>query len=175
MLRKVFIALSVMTAALFAAALSLYFMLPSSKDAIESFLEYGKRPTNFVTEDDLMDPLIVARGDVVPVVMVAIARTDLPRRRYAIGFLGNAGRREALPVLEMILYSEAEKPTQRGDALEAIALIDRDQGRTRAQPFIARPDALGDTARRVQSGDLMPRRSYQEALSHYICVKLTGC
>ena len=31
-----------------------------------------------------------------------------------------------------------------------------------------------DTARRVKSGDLMPRRSYEEALSHYICVK-TDC
>src|SRR5215203_4806639 len=40
-------------------------------------------------EEELMDMLILAGDDVVPLVLTEIENKEMPRRRYAIGFLGN--------------------------------------------------------------------------------------
>ena len=68
------------------------------RDALQDFLTGHDR-----AEDQLMDPLILCGGRVVPLVIAEIQNKDMHRRRYAIGFLGNGHYSEALPVLEKIL------------------------------------------------------------------------
>jgi len=139
------------------------------------FVEYGREPTEAVTEDMQMDPLIVARGDVVPDVLTAVAAISMPKRRYAIAFLGNSGRREAIPLLERILRDEREDPLFRGDALDAIAMIDAGRSRQLAPEFSVRSDYLGSVARDLMTGVWRSRRSYSTALRAFLCVRLTGC
>lgn len=76
--------------------------------------------------------MIVARRDVVPEVSAAILKRELPKRRYAIGFLGIASDSRALPNLERVLDDPSENPVIRGDALEAIAMIRPSHGRALA-------------------------------------------
>jgi len=150
-------------------------LVPSEQGALLAFAEYGKVPTEGVTEDMQMDPLIVARGDVVPDVLAAIASSSMPKRRYAIAFLGNAGRPEALSPLERILRDEREDVLFRGDALDAIAMIDLGRAKRIAAEFSKRTDYLGDSARDVMAGVRRSRRAYSTALRGFLCVRLTGC
>ena len=150
-------------------------LVPSRAGALRAFAEYGKRATDGVTEDMQMDPLIVARGDVVPDVLAAITSSSMPKRRYAIAFLGNTERPEAIPPLERILRDEREDILYRGDALEAIAMIDSGRGRQLATEFAGRTDYLGDSAREVMAGVRRSRRTYSTALRGFLCVRLTGC
>ena len=74
-------------------------------------------------EDQLMDPLIVAGQDVIPLIIQEIKHKDMPRRRYAIGALGNLQDESAIPSLELLLKDSTEKDYFRCDALNAISLI----------------------------------------------------
>ena len=75
-------------------------------------------------EDQLMDPLILAGVSVVPLLLDEVANKEMPRRRYAIGALGNIQDRSALAVLEDILGDTSEKDYFRCDALNALGMID---------------------------------------------------
>lgn len=110
---------------------------PSPENAMSEFF------SNPGAEDTLMDPLIVAGPAVYPLVIDAIQDPDMPRRRYAIGFLGNEEVSDALPILLAILNSESELPYFRGDALVAIYKIDRGRAKELALQFRDREDALG--------------------------------
>lgn len=72
-----------------------------------------------------MDPLILAGSDVIPLLERDLLDPNMPRRRYAIGAVGNIGDESALPTLRKILENRSELDYIRCDALEAIAMIDR--------------------------------------------------
>lgn len=131
------------------------------EDALKRFYD------NEGPEDTLMDPLILAGETVVPFVMKEVKNKDMRRRRYAIGFLGNGSYKDALPVLEAILHDPAEEDYFRGDALQSVYMIDESKGRGLAQKYKDSQNYLGETSRRVISGDsqLKKRRTYSEALA----------
>jgi hypothetical protein len=131
----------------------------SPEDALKRFYS-NKGP-----EDTLMDPLILAGDTVVPEVLTQVTKKNMPRRRYAIGFLGNGSYKEALPVLEVILQDPNEEDYIRGDALQSIYMIDESRGRGFAQRYRDHQDYLGDISRRVIAGDsqLKMRRTYSQA------------
>jgi HEAT repeat protein len=116
-------------------------------------------------EDQLMDPLILAGDKVVPVVIERVNDRDMPRRRYAIAFLGNGSYRQAIPVLEQILQDRTEKDYFRGDALESLYKIDMQVGTNYAQKYQTENDHLRRTATKILAGDssMKQRRSYWDA------------
>jgi len=118
-------------------------------------------------EDTLMDPLILAGDGVVPLVLKEIKNKEMPRRRYAIGFLGNGSYKEALPELETVLHDSTEKDYFRGDALQSIYMIDESKGRKLAEEWKDEQDYLGEISRRVLTGDhqLKKRRTHAEAVA----------
>ncbi len=87
-------------------------------------------------EDTLMDPLIVAGAAAVPTVSEAIRDPGMLKRRYAIGALGNIGDRRAIPSLTEIALDVSEVEYVRCDCVQAIALIDWEEG-TRVASLIA--------------------------------------
>ena len=86
-------------------------------------------------EDTLMDPLIVQGPEVVPYVLDVILNPDMPKRRYAIGALGNIGSRLALAPLRTILGNQEEPDYIRCTSLNAITQIDWEVGRSLANEF----------------------------------------
>lgn len=112
-----------------------------------------------------MDPLIVAGPAVYPLVIDAIQDSEMPKRRYAISFLGNEEVSEALPTLLTILNDESELPYFRGDALVAIYKIDSEQAKMLAPQFQDRDDPLGYYASDVlaDADYLSERRSLAKA------------
>jgi hypothetical protein len=99
---------------------SLYSRIPESPAAaLKSFYERE------VAEDQLMDPLILAGSGVIPLLEQDLLDSDMPRRRYAIGAVGNIGDNAALPTLKKIVEDRSEVDYIRCDALEAVAMIDR--------------------------------------------------
>ena len=132
------------------------------QDPEKVMLEFYSNPG---PEDTLMDPLIVAGPSIYSLVIAAVENPDMPRRRYAIGFLGNEEVAEALPLLTSILEDESELPYFRGDALEAIYKIDRVRAKDFAPEFQDREDALGYYASAVleDAPSLSERRSLAKA------------
>lgn len=132
----------------------------------EQILQLFHSDTATVFENMLMDPLILGGKKVVPLVISEVQRRDMPRRRYAIGFLGNGSHGEAVPILKKILEDETEKDYIRGDALIAIYQIDISLGKKEAGLYIARQDYLGEIARQVTKGTVIAtaRRTYLQAL-----------
>lgn len=132
----------------------------SPDDALQRFYN------NNGPEETLMDPLIVAGDKVMPLVMREVKNKEMPRRRYAIAFLGNGSYRDAIPVLENILRDTREEDYFRADALTSIYMIDESMGLRLAQQYKDQADYLGDVSRRVLAGDaqLRKRRSYADAI-----------
>lgn len=118
------------------------------------------------SEDELMDPLILGGKKVVPVVVSKLIEPEMPRRRYAIAFLGNGRYAEALPVLKNILEEEREIDYVRADALEAIYRIDQQLGLTSARSYANRADRLGRMSEQIlrEPSRLEGHRSYLDAL-----------
>ena len=113
----------------------------------------------------LMDPLILNADLVAPVVIESVKNKGMDKRRYAIGFLGNEGVSEALPVLRAILADKSEAEYFRADSLDAIFLINTEEGLSLAKIHSHRDDFLGHIAKGLLSGDHIPfRRTYAEAL-----------
>jgi hypothetical protein len=135
----------------------------SPQAALEEFY------THEGAEDTLMDPLIVAGEDVVPLVVERVKDRDMPRRRYAIGFLGNGGYRQALPVLREILADGTEKDYFRGDALHAIYMIDETLGRELARKHLGETNHVGWIAKSILAGEVRvrERRSLLDAARGY--------
>ena len=133
------------------------------------FCAYGQDYWPGPAEDMLIDPLILAGRGVVPLVIAEVRKRDMPKRGYAIHFLGNGRYRAALPVLECIVRDETEHELSRSDALRAIYHIDRSLGRRYADRYQARDAPLGVAARAIGAGRLrVRRRTYLEAvLGHH--------
>src|SRR5438552_648446 len=94
-------------------------------------------------EDQLIDPLVLNGRRVVPLVIEAVKDRCMPRRRYAISFLGSGRYREAVPVLEGILGDSSEIDYFRADALEALFQIDTSRAKAIALGHQSRTDYLG--------------------------------
>ena len=118
-----------------------------------------------LAEDQLMDPLILAGDKVAPLVIDGIKNPDMPRRRYAIQFLGNASSKESLPVLRSILANEQEPETVRADALLAIVAIQGEEGAGVAKEYAGASGFLAETSRGILSGHqtLPEKRTYWDA------------
>jgi hypothetical protein len=158
------VGLSALLGAALLGALGFTALRPSASRALASFYEHGAKPADFVTEDMQMDPLILAGDRVVPLVLRDITNPLMPKRRYAIGFLGNGGYREAKPALRRLLSDPGESAIFRGDALKAIAQIDPDEGRQLASTYAADPSVLGYSARAILAGGTRAPRGYVQAL-----------
>src|SRR5262245_36870293 len=110
-------------AATLSLSVSIYWFLvrspyPTAEAALEAF--YGGEPR---PECMQAAPLEWHGSKVVPLVVRDLPNKTMPRRRYAIGFLGDGRYPEALPVLEHILSDETEIYYFRADALLAIYRI----------------------------------------------------
>jgi hypothetical protein len=120
-----------------------------------------------LAEDQLRDPLILCpqNKQIESLVIRAISDKSMPKRRYAISFLGNQGTREAMPELENILLDKTEKDYFRGDALEAIFQINAAKGRELAQTYQNTDDYLGKIARYIVEEEpwISERRTYLDA------------
>ncbi len=127
---------------------------------------FYRGPDEDAAEDMLMDPLILAGSRVVPLVLREVERSDMPLRRYAIGFLGNGSYTKALPTLERILGNADEIDYFRADALVSIYKIDRQHGMALAPEYQRSDDFLGYMAREVlaETMDVRDHRTFAQAL-----------
>lgn len=87
----------------------------SPEEALSAFYGGEPRPECMQTK-----PLRQHGASVVPLVIRDLPKKEMPRRRYAIGYLGEEGHVEALPTLEAIARDNSEKFYFRADALLAI-------------------------------------------------------
>ena len=88
------------------------------RERLEKFYSEGFAEPNLV-------PFLVAGGDeMVPILLNEITDMDMPKRRYAIGALGNLGNIDAVPVLHEIVRNEIEEDYFRCDAIQSIESID---------------------------------------------------
>jgi len=110
-----------------------YPLVPSQGRALRVFAEYGKGPTDAVTEDMQMEPLIVARGDVgllawteryIEALRVKnySPRTLETRENYLHASAG--GARTGLP-RHVLTETEAEKVLLQPDTSEPLGIRDR--------------------------------------------------
>jgi len=118
----------------------------NANEAMQSFYE------NDGPECTLEDPLRRAGSEVVPLVVEAIADKEMPRRRYAISFVGNMADRRGLDALTRIVNDPSERDYFRSDSLEAIQKIDRQLGESLAQAHQSAGGQLGDTASAILQG-----------------------
>jgi HEAT repeat protein len=124
----------------------MYSRIPSDPaTALRSFYERD------VAEDQIMDPLILSGDAIVPLLERALVDPDMPRRRYAIGALGNIQSKTAVPVLERMTLDQNEPDYIRCDSLAAIAMIDKSEGLRIASLVMSdREGCLSDTANQLQ-------------------------
>src|SRR5215510_10119128 len=130
-------------------AISVYWFLaqgpyPTAEAALEAF--YGGEPR---PECMQAEPLRRDGSRVVPLLIQALPNKAMPRRRYAIGFLGEGRHAEALPTLEQILSDATEIYYFRADALLAVFEI----APTRAQELASQvilPSPLQDRYRLLE-------------------------
>jgi hypothetical protein len=119
-------------------------------------------------EDMLMDPLILNADVVAHAVIRDVRHRDMPRRRYAIAFLGNQRIEAAVPTLRSILNDETELDYFRADALDSVFRIDRAEGERCAKELSLRQDYLGYVARGLLNGSHVPvQRSRWQAMIGY--------
>ncbi len=100
-------------------------------------------------EGELSKPLIAAGKKLVPAICAAIAHPDMRLRRYAMTALGEIGDKAALPALESILKDKKELGYMRGDALQAIHLIDKALGVKYAKEFASADEYLKMVAEEI--------------------------
>ena len=133
------------TAILSVAILSYWFLVrspyPTAEAALEAFYGGEPRPECLQAE-----PLREDGARVVPLVIRELPNKAMPRRRYAISFLGEGRHAEALPVLEKILADETEIFYFRADALLAIFEI----APTRAQELASQVAVVQDKYRHFE-------------------------
>lgn len=118
-----------------------------------------------VAEEANIDILILAGDRIVPSILESITNRDMPKRRYAIRFLGNGLHKEATLVLEKILADGSEDDFIRSDALIALYRINHELGIELAKKYVSEPSSLGKNADKIMAGDIPDRRrSFWQAL-----------
>ena len=101
---------------------------------------------------DIGRSLLRVGRPIVPSLCRAVSDPNMRRRRYGILTLGYVGDRRAIPTLERIYADTDEDALFRGDALQAIYMIDRALGRLYARKQLARTDYLGRIASYIRDG-----------------------
>lgn len=119
----------------------------------------------------VQDLLILEGNCVVPTAIDAITAKSLERRPFIIAFLGNGAHKEALPALERIVEDDTDP--DRGPALIAIFLIDKQEGRRLARVYRSNNGRFGEITLDILMDKkyLYRRTSYLEALRNYIAVR----
>lgn len=131
---------------------------PSTPEEILERFYHNERP-----EETLKDPLILGGDRVVPLVIERVKDKKMPRRRYAIAFLGNGSYAQALPVLQTILHDSSELDYFRTDALHSIYQIDAALGLKYAQSYTNESNDLGESSR-----DLLSEKRFVRARRTYL-------
>ena len=133
-------------------------------EALQDFYEATDR-----AEDQLIDPLVLNGQRVVPLVLRDLPDKEMPLRRYAIGFLGNGGYEEALPLLVKIVTDESEEYYFRSDALIAIYGISPETARQLAPNHVNGELLLGKYATVIVDGEnpVYWTRSWWDAFRSY--------
>lgn len=103
-------------------------------------------------------PLQEATPEVIPLVAEAIRDPRMPKRRYAIGYLGDVGASEATEQLQAILENGAEADYFRADALIALQAIDQSRAGTLSRKHLSELGLFGEVARSIASGQTMGER-----------------
>ena len=119
--------------------------------------KHRKTWTEFYTassESANISVLVKAGPSIVPEIASAIADKKMYKRRYAILALGYLEEKSVIPALQAILNNPTEKDYFRGDALEAIYILDQSVGRLTAQRLVTetqtkKDDYLLRTAKRI--------------------------
>ena len=123
---------------------------PSPEAALAAF--YGGEPR---PECMQANPLRSEGQRVVPLLLRELPNKSMPRRRYAIGFLGEGRYEEALPALERILADLTEIDYFRADALLAIYAIAPARAKLGTEHpesyWTPQPSRSGNRARRSSS------------------------
>jgi hypothetical protein len=134
--------------------------VPSSPEkALEVFYAYNG------AEDELMDPLILAGTEVIPLLREQIRDKNKPKRRYAIMALGHLGDSSSLPVLKQILTNASEISYFRCDALHAIAMINLEWGYSLAKKYLkGNITCLSEMSQKRLTGIPLEKRTWLEAL-----------
>ena len=109
-------------------------------------------------ECTLKFPLYAGTPGVIPLVIQAIHDPEMPKRRYAISYLGEVGAADATDELLAILENDSEKDYFLADALEALQAIDPDRARELAPRYVAGPGLLGVFAKDIASGCVIGQR-----------------
>lgn len=109
-------------------------------------------------ECSLKTPLFDGAPGVVPLVIEAIRGPGMPKRRYAIAFLGDVGAHGATGQLLFILEDGAEQDYFRADALQALQAVDTNRAREIAPRYSGASGLLGETARDIASGGILAQR-----------------
>lgn len=121
-------------------------------------------------ECSLKAPLFDAAPGVVPLVVEAVGDPAMPKRRYAIGFLGEVGAQEAAAPLLAVLEDAGEQDYFRADALQALQAIDSGRANENARKHVGGPGLLGESARAIMSGKMVGvRRSAWERFRDRPC------
>jgi len=103
-------------------------------------------------EPELDDPLIEAGAAMVPAICEAITHEDMKYRGYAIGALGFIGDQRAVASLVSILKDSSEIGYFRGDALQAIYVIDAAEGIRLAREYTGSDEYVSSIAAAVLRG-----------------------
>lgn len=101
--------------------------------------------------------LFEATPEVIPFVIDAIGDPRMPKRRYAIGYLGEVGAVGATGQLLAIIENGAEKDYFRADALASLQAIDPLRAHDVARKLVAPPGLLGDVSREIGTGRIVGR------------------
>jgi hypothetical protein len=134
----------------------------SPEEALSRF--HAQTDDGETAEDQLMCPLVRAGADACDAIAREVTNREMPLRRYAIGAIGALRCRRALPTLTSMIQAEDERDFVRGDALEAVWMIDRPSAESFAKALAGRSDYLGSTAARVLRGEVSPPMTYWDAV-----------
>ena len=129
-----------------ALVIALWWQWPIDENNVMRDFMYGENRM----ESQLTIPLERAGSKILPSVLEAIQDREMPRRRYAILFIGAETYEPALPILQRILEDETEIWYFRADALEAIYRIDQERAFELSPSYFDGPELLGRYARNIR-------------------------
>lgn len=101
------------------------------------------------TESAHISHMVGSGKKMVPYLCEAVKDKKMYLRRYAIGALGYLKDKTAIPVLKQIFENTKELDYFRGDALEAIYVIDQNTGRDIAVKVLSRKPTKNDYVKMI--------------------------
>lgn len=117
-----------------------------------------------VAEDQIKCPLIRAGRSACPHISSYVENREKPRRRYAIGALADLRCAESIPILTRLLDDGSEAEEYRGEALEALWVIDKRRVESLLGELALRNHYRGQVARRLLHGKATEQMTYVDAV-----------